>query len=73
MCVVAEGIETVEQLIVLAALGCDFGQGFLIAHPMTSEELIARYVAREEPFAAEEGEGEGDVVALDVEEESATS
>jgi diguanylate cyclase (GGDEF)-like protein/PAS domain S-box-containing protein len=73
MCVVAEGIETVEQLIVLTALGCDFGQGFLIAHPMTSEELIARYVAREEPFAAEEGEGEGDVVALDVEEESATS
>ncbi len=31
---VAEGIETPEQLEVLADLGCDLGQGFLFARPM---------------------------------------
>jgi EAL domain-containing protein (putative c-di-GMP-specific phosphodiesterase class I) len=31
--VVAEGIETQQQLESLAALGCDFGQGFLFAAP----------------------------------------
>ncbi|HTA63967.1 MAG TPA: EAL domain-containing protein [Xanthomonadaceae bacterium] len=31
--VVAEGIETVEQRDALVALGCDFGQGFLLGHP----------------------------------------
>ncbi|MGH2687235.1 MAG: putative bifunctional diguanylate cyclase/phosphodiesterase, partial [Actinomycetota bacterium] len=35
MCVVAEGVETIEQLVVLAALGCDYAQGYLIARPMT--------------------------------------
>ncbi len=32
--VVAEGIETAEQLEVLRALGCDRGQGFLFARPV---------------------------------------
>ncbi|MGH2720447.1 MAG: putative bifunctional diguanylate cyclase/phosphodiesterase [Actinomycetota bacterium] len=58
MCVVAEGVETIEQLIVLAALGCDYAQGYLIAHPMAGEELIRRYVAQEEPFAGEFAEPE---------------
>ncbi|TMK88551.1 MAG: EAL domain-containing protein, partial [Actinobacteria bacterium] len=31
--VVAEGIESDEQLEVLRALGCDCGQGFLFARP----------------------------------------
>ncbi len=37
--VVAEGIETEEQLRVLRACGCRLGQGYLLAPPMTDEEL----------------------------------
>jgi diguanylate cyclase (GGDEF)-like protein/PAS domain S-box-containing protein len=32
--VVAEGIESSDQYDALRALGCDYGQGFFIAHPM---------------------------------------
>ena len=35
--VVAEGIETDEQLWILQDLGCDIGQGFLFARPMPAE------------------------------------
>ncbi len=38
--VVAEGIETEEQLVLLQALGCAYGQGFLLARPMPSDELV---------------------------------
>jgi diguanylate cyclase (GGDEF)-like protein/PAS domain S-box-containing protein len=37
--VVAEGIETVEQLAVLQALGCTLGQGFLFGRPVRPDEL----------------------------------
>ena len=37
--VVAEGIETPAQLGVLRDLGCDFGQGYLIARPMSVDDL----------------------------------
>ncbi|ACB53636.1 putative two-component response regulator [Crocosphaera subtropica ATCC 51142] len=43
MDVVAEGIETTEQLEQLRKLGCHFGQGFLFAKPLDAEtatELI---------------------------------
>ena len=36
MTVVAEGIETLDQHLRIAALGCDAGQGFYYAHPMTA-------------------------------------
>ncbi|WP_348771304.1 aminotransferase class I/II-fold pyridoxal phosphate-dependent enzyme [Streptomyces sp. RKND-216] len=36
--VVAEGIEERGQRDLLAAMGCHFGQGYLYAHPMTSQE-----------------------------------
>ncbi|MBT8224475.1 MAG: EAL domain-containing protein [Dactylosporangium sp.] len=39
MTAVGEGIETEEQLCALRMLGCDFGQGFLFARPMTSAEF----------------------------------
>ena len=40
--VVAEGVETENQLAFLHGLGCDQAQGFLFAHPMGAEELGAR-------------------------------
>jgi EAL domain-containing protein (putative c-di-GMP-specific phosphodiesterase class I) len=39
MDVVAEGIETWEQYRLLRQLGCRYGQGFLIARPMTAEAI----------------------------------
>lgn len=38
--VVAEGVEDVEQLRVLAKHGCELAQGFLIARPMPASMLI---------------------------------
>jgi len=37
--VVAEGVETEEQLAVLRRLGCEMVQGYLIARPMPAAEL----------------------------------
>ncbi len=37
--VVAEGVETESQLTVLAGLGCDHVQGYLVARPMGRNEL----------------------------------
>jgi diguanylate cyclase (GGDEF)-like protein len=42
--IVAEGIETREQLAVVLADGCDRGQGYLFAHPMAGA-LIPDFVA----------------------------
>lgn len=39
--VIAEGVETDEQLGLLAREGCNLYQGFLCAKPMTTEKLIA--------------------------------
>jgi diguanylate cyclase (GGDEF)-like protein/PAS domain S-box-containing protein len=37
--VTGEGIETPEQLAQLEALGCDRGQGYHFAHPVTAEQI----------------------------------
>jgi EAL domain-containing protein (putative c-di-GMP-specific phosphodiesterase class I) len=36
---VAEGIEDEQQRAVLRELGCEFGQGFLFAQPLTATEV----------------------------------
>jgi len=37
--ITSEGIETSEQLALLSALGCDFGQGYFFDRPMPAENL----------------------------------
>ena len=39
--VVAEGIETPQQLELLRAAGCDCGQGYLFSRPVLPEALEA--------------------------------
>jgi len=39
--IVAEGVETEEQLAFLVGLGCEYFQGFLFAKPVPSAEFIA--------------------------------
>ena len=39
MDLIAEGIETSEQLIQLKLLGCQFGQGYLFSKPVPPEEI----------------------------------
>jgi EAL domain-containing protein (putative c-di-GMP-specific phosphodiesterase class I) len=39
--VVAEGVETRIQRALLADAGCDYAQGYMIAHPMAAAELEA--------------------------------
>jgi diguanylate cyclase (GGDEF)-like protein/PAS domain S-box-containing protein len=42
--VIAEGIETSEQLHVIRGLGCPYGQGYLFSRPVPSEEA-ARFLS----------------------------
>jgi EAL domain-containing protein (putative c-di-GMP-specific phosphodiesterase class I) len=44
MAVIAEGVETKEQLRQLGGLGCDYGQGYLFSRPVgagAAVELLA--------------------------------
>ena len=51
MTVVAEGVETREQLNVVHSIGCDLVQGFLYSPPVSAEDaerlLRAGLAARE--------------------------
>jgi len=37
--IIAEGVETAEQLALLQELGCDYAQGFLFSKPRSAEEI----------------------------------
>lgn len=39
MKVIAEGVETAQQRDILAAAGCDYGQGYLFARPMPAAQF----------------------------------
>ncbi|CAN5285553.1 hypothetical protein BH09PSE3_BH09PSE3_21710 [soil metagenome] len=38
--VVAEGVETADQIAVLRVMGCDAAQGYAIAHPMSENDFF---------------------------------
>ncbi|MBT9560978.1 MAG: EAL domain-containing protein [Myxococcales bacterium] len=38
--VIAEGIETIEQLDILKDLGCTFGQGYLLSRPVDASRVL---------------------------------
>ena len=37
--VVAEGVETMDQALILQSLECEFGQGYLFSKPMTADQV----------------------------------
>ena len=37
---IAEGVETVEQLEALRGMGCDYAQGWLIGKPVSLHEVL---------------------------------
>ncbi len=43
LCCIAEGVETAEQREALRAMGCDEGQGYLIARPLCAQEIQQRF------------------------------
>ena len=53
--VVAEGIETSEQLAFLRRNGCDHGQGYRLGHPMPADEIEPLLRQRMEPLQVADG------------------
>jgi EAL domain-containing protein (putative c-di-GMP-specific phosphodiesterase class I) len=52
MNVIAEWIETPDQLAQLEAMGCEYGQGYLFSRPVSAEEAGAMLVHINETFYA---------------------
>jgi len=47
--VLAEGVETKEQVALLEAMGCDQFQGFYFDRPMSYDALVQKYVENDTP------------------------
>jgi EAL domain-containing protein (putative c-di-GMP-specific phosphodiesterase class I) len=50
--VVAEGIETADEVSQLRVLGCELGQGFHFSRPVPPEELLLLQAPTLAPLAA---------------------
>ena len=51
MSVIAEGVETSEHAMMLVQLGCDLGQGYVIARPMPASEFpswVKNYISNKQ-------------------------
>lgn len=57
--VVAEGVETVEQLTALREMGCRYVQGYLVSRPLTALGFATKYLA------VRDDQRHGNVVGLD--------
>lgn len=44
--VVAEGVETIEQLRYLESFNCDMIQGYLLSRPLTAEQITSTFLPR---------------------------
>jgi len=62
--VIAEGIETAAQLRVLRDLGCELGQGFYLAMPLTGSQMENLPSANAAVRAALDRGGEARIVPL---------
>ena len=62
MDVIAEGIETAEQLMGLRKLDCNYGQGYFFAKPLP-KELAEEMVAVDKNWLPDERDFEGAIVA----------
>jgi diguanylate cyclase (GGDEF)-like protein/PAS domain S-box-containing protein len=63
---VAEGVETADQAARLTLLGCQVGQGFYFAPPLTANEfddLVTRHFAGTAPGRLTDGVGQGGSVS----------
>lgn len=48
--VIAEGIETEEQLELLISAGCDYGQGYWFSKPLAPKEFENYFMKRNKNF-----------------------
>ncbi|WP_250442576.1 EAL domain-containing protein [Actinotalea sp. C106] len=53
---VAEGIETTEQLEALTGIGCNYGQGYLLARPVALAAMVAFLDGQRVPAGAGSGD-----------------
>jgi predicted signal transduction protein with EAL and GGDEF domain len=66
MKVVAEGVETSEQVAQLKSLGCEFAQGYLFSKPLDSEAVAKALVTSEENYYTLRPERTRQLVAREV-------